>query len=513
MSFAGRITGTLEGRGDVPLLFAHGATLTGAELLKRGRLFTNMLRWLELGAGDVVAHLLPGDWEAVVVHLGCLLGGSVSFPVNPRLPTEEILSLLRRSRARLVVAPRTLLEKLAGSNGLATPKDARGPRIPLEDEGAAPHALAAELLDSSLSGAARAPERSDRAPRPEDGALIVSTSGTTGRPKLVLHTQRSLEAGWAALSRRWHLTPDDHLYLTLPLFHVHGLCLGLHGLLAGGHRVTLDREFDAGRAREILAARDRGVTLFYGTPTHYRRLAREVSAHPQRLDSLRFCGCGSAPLGEEERGSLATGLGAPIVERYGLSEVLILTAQDPRQKGRAGAVGPPLDGVEIRCVDEAGKPARRGEVQARTPACFEGYVGEPEATAQAFTSDGWFRTGDEGAWTDEGELRLTGRLKDILITGGENVSPSQVENVLRAVPGVREAAVLGLPDPEWGERIVALIVAGDEFDPQRLIEAGRRHLAPHQRPKEIRRVVELPRNAMGKLDRARLPEVFRHARR
>ena len=512
MSLARRITRTLEERDDTPLLFTEETTLTAAALLRRGRLFARMLRWLEIPPAGVVAHLLPPGWEAVVVHLGCLLGGQVSFPLNPQLPSNDLEDLLARSDARLVVAPRALLEELARPEGLEPEGGALGPRLSL-GAGPPPHALALELLESSLAGAARAPRRDGSEPGPADGALIVTTSGTTGHPKLVLHTQGSLEAGWTALAARWHLTADDHLYLALPLFHVHGLCLGIHGLLAGGHKVTLDRGFDARRARDVLGNPQRGITLFYGVPTHYRRLVREAEAHPFRLDPLRFCASGSAPLGEYERDIVAEKLGAPIVERYGLSEVLILTAQEPAGTGRAGAVGPPLDGVALRCVDGEGKPAARGEVQARTPACFARYVGDEEATARAFTPDGWFRTGDEGTWTEEGELRITGRLKDILISGGENVAPSQVERVLAALPGVEEVAVLGLPDPEWGERIVALVVPGKGFDRERFIEDGRRRLVPHQRPKEIRTVDRLPRNAMGKLDRSRLPEVFRHADR
>ncbi len=513
MSFAGRITRTLGERGDTPLLFTERAPLTAAELLERGHLFARMLRWLEIPPGGVVAHLLPAGWEAVVVHLGCLLAGRVSFPLNPHLPRTDLRDLLARADARVVAAPRALLDELAQPAGLEPVGGALGPRLLLEDENSPPHALAMELMESSLAGAARAPRGAEVKPDAEDGAVIVTTSGTTGRPKLVLHTQGSLDAGWAALAARWRLTSDDHLYLALPLFHVHGLCLGLHGLLAGGHRVTLDGGFDVRRARGVLGARERGITLFYGVPTHYRRLLREAESHPFRLDHLRFCASGSAPLGEQERVTLTERLGVPLVERYGLSEVLILTAQDPMGAGRAGAVGTPLQGVELRCVEDAGDPATKGEVQARTPACFSEYVGEPEATSRAFTADGWFRTGDEGVWTDAGELRLTGRLKDILITGGENVAPTQVEQVLAAVPGVAEAAVLGLPDPDWGERIVALVVPGEDFDVKRLIETGQRRLAPHQRPKEIRRVDRLPRNAMGKLDRSRLPEVFRHADR
>ncbi len=324
---------------------------------------------------------------------------------------------------------------------------------------------------------------------PDADALIVYTSGTTGRPKGAVHTHASLLAGVRAVVQAWGWQPDDRLLLALPLFHVHGLGAGLFGTLTAGASAVVFDHFDE---EAIVTAR--GATMFFGVPTMYHRLA--ASGRAGRLAPLRLCVCGSAPLAADLWHDLR-GQGVEVLERYGMTETLLTLSNPLRGERRPGAVGRPLPGVEaaLEDVDEDGV----GELLVRGRALCRGYWGRTDAVADA---DGWFATGDLASVADDGYVAIEGRRTELIITGGHNVYPAEVEAVLARHPGVQEVAVVGLPSAEWGETVVAFVVGAP--DPAELRDLAEAELAPFKRPRELRLVESLPRNALGKVVRKEL---------
>jgi acyl-CoA synthetase (AMP-forming)/AMP-acid ligase II len=310
-----------------------------------------------------------------------------------------------------------------------------------------------------------------------------------------------------ALAEIWAWTADDLLVHALPLFHVHGLVLGVLGPLRLGGRLRHLGTFDPAA---VAGAFEDGATLMFGVPTMYHRLARAAEEDPRVAAALRrarLLVSGSAPLSADDHARVARATGQAILERYGMTETLMITAV--RGVARPGYVGTPLPGVELRVLDEGGAPvpaddATIGGVQVRGPSVFAGYLGRPDATRDAL-HDGWFETGDLGVVAPDGTLRLVGRRStDLIKSGGYRIGAGEIEAALLEHPAVAEAAVRGLPDPDLGERIVAWVVLRDEVGDRVLIDHVAAQLTPHKRPREIRRVAELPRNAMGKVVKQRL---------
>ena len=282
--------------------------------------------------------------------------------------------------------------------------------------------------------------------------------------------------------------------LALPLFHVHGLGVGINGSLCAGGSIVLRRHFDASDVAEHCSAG--GVSMFFGVPTMYQRLASSGTA--ASLSPLRLLVSGSAPLPAALANEVAGQSGQVPLERYGMTETIMLTSNPYDGPRKPGTVGFPLPGVELRLAPGS------GEVEVRGPNVIAGYYQRPEANAEAFTADGWFRSGDLGEIDDDGYLRLAGRSKELIITGGYNVYPREVEEVLATHPGVREVAVVGRESEAWGEEVTAVIVADREIAVDQLREHAARELAPYKVPKRIEFADELPRNAMGKIVRGEL---------
>ena len=328
---------------------------------------------------------------------------------------------------------------------------------------------------------------------PGDPALLCYTSGTTGAPKGAVLAHGNLLASAEALRLAWRWEPDDRLVLALPLFHIHGLGVGLHGtLLAGASAVLLPR-FEAGAVLD--AARDHQATLFFGVPTMYARLA--ASPRAAELGRLRLCVSGSAPLPPTVFERLAERAGQRVLERYGMTETIMNVSNPYDGERRPGTVGLPLPGVELRLAG-----GDQGEVLLRGPNVFSGYWGNPAATAEAFDPDGWFRTGDLGSFDERGYLRIEGRSKELIITGGYNVHPREVEELLLEHAGVAEAAVVGTPSEEWGEQVTAFVVPADPAAPpgrEELLAFAAERLAGFKRPRVVHYVEALPRNALGKV--------------
>jgi malonyl-CoA/methylmalonyl-CoA synthetase len=335
--------------------------------------------------------------------------------------------------------------------------------------------------------------------------LMLYSSGTTGRPKGVVHNHANLASSMRALQAVWRFTPDDILVNVLPLFHIHGLSFATHLSLLTGSCMHVEDAFHPRRTLDVVG---RG-TVFMAIPTfYYSFLDRpEFRAVARGWRDVRLFTCGSAPIRPEVLPDLESALGRPVINRYGMTEAHVITSLPLDGPWPQGSVGVPLDGVAVRVVDDDGEPAvpgQVGSVQLRGPNLFRAYWGQPDATREAFAS-GWFDTGDLGSRDAGGFLTLVGRKNDLIITNGFNVYPQVVERAINECSGVRESAVVGLPDRKRGERVVAAVVRTDETLSERALRTylGER-LVDYQRPADIVFVPALPRNTMGKVLRREL---------
>ncbi|WP_373048008.1 AMP-binding protein [Vulgatibacter sp.] len=455
--------------GDDSLSFAalaHGADSHAARLLASG-----------LRPGDRVAVWAVPHLATVVALVGNARAGLVTVPLNPALGERELEHVLRDA------APQRIFAASPGAFEARTPfVDA------IELDGAGYRALPEVASDAPL--------------------LVLYTSGTTGAPKGAILTHRNAAANLDGLATAWGWTDADVLVHALPLFHVHGLVLGLFGSLRAGSTLVLLPKFSP---EAICAAFEGDASMLFAVPTMYHRIAEHLEAHPDDragIAGARLLVSGSAALPVREHERLAALLGQRVVERYGLTETLIDCAIRHDGERRAGTVGPPVEGVEIRLVDDhrrpiaAGDEGAIGEIAVRGPNVFAGYLNRPEATAEVIDGDGWFYTGDLATRSADGYLRIVGRrATDLIKTGGYKVGAGEIEAALLEHPAVREAAVVGAPDEDLGERIVAFVVPSDGAcaDENALIEHVARLLAPHKRPRAVHLVAELPRNAMGKV--------------
>lgn len=347
--------------------------------------------------------------------------------------------------------------------------------------------------------------------------LLLYTSGTTGNPKGAQLTARNMAACLDGLAEAWGLGPQDTVVHALPLFHVHGLVLGLFGALRRGSALCWVPRFDPARVASALVQHAVPPTrsVLFAVPTMHHRLADAAEGDPhirEGLAAAHLLISGSAALPQRERARIEALSGKKVLERYGLTETLILCAQRHDGARQPGTVGPPLRGVELRLVDEERRPIAAGEpfgeVAVRGPTVFAGYLNLPHATAAVLDEEGWFYTGDLAARDADGELRIVGRrATDLIKCGGYKVGAGEVESALLEHPQVREAAVVGVPDADLGERIVAYVVARQPVADRELEAHVAALLSPHKRPREIRFVGELPRNAMGKVQKHRLAEM------
>jgi malonyl-CoA/methylmalonyl-CoA synthetase len=341
-------------------------------------------------------------------------------------------------------------------------------------------------------------------PDGEDLAMIAYTSGTTGRSKGAMLLHRNLVANIESICEAWRWTADDHLLLTLPLFHTHGLMVGAHGTLFAGASAELHRSFDAARVYDALL--DGSFTMFFGVPTMYTRLLREAESRDERPDPLRLYVAGSAALSPQAFERFEELFGERILERYGMTETGMNLTNPYDGERRPGTVGKPFPGQEARVVDIESRevlPAGEvGEIEVRGPHVFRGYWNRPDATEEVLGEDGWFRTEDLGSVSEDGYFTISGRTKELIISGGYNVYPREVEEVLEGHPGVAEVAVVGLPDEEYGEKVTAAVVSDDpELTAEEVKDFCQDDLAGYKKPREVFFVEELPRNALGKVQK------------
>jgi fatty acid CoA ligase FadD36 len=420
------------------------------------------------GAGRVAVLATPTA-STVLAITGCLIAGVPFVPVPADVGVAERRHMLTDSGVQAWLGPE--------------PDQPEGlPHIPVRLHARSWH---------------RYPE-----PSPDATAMIIYTSGTTGLPKGVVLSRRAIAADLDALAQAWQWTADDVLVHGLPLFHVHGLVLGLLGSLRIGNRfVHTGKPTPAGYAQ---ACSEAGGTLFFGVPTVWSRVVADESA-AEALRPARLLVSGSAPLPVPVFDGLAELTGHQPIERYGASESLITISTRADGERRAGWVGLPVAGVQTLLLDDNGDPVPNdgetvGRLQVRGPMMFDGYLNRPEATAEAFDADGFYRTGDVAVVDGEGMHRIVGRESvDLIKSGGYRVGAGEIETSLLGHPGVQEAAVVGLPDEDLGQRIVAFVVGSAELKPDELINYVAQELSVHKRPREVRIVDGLPRNAMGKV--------------
>ncbi len=422
-------------------------------------------------------------------YLGALRAGAVVVLANPGYTAAELGHLVADSGAVLAFADREPARRLAGL----------GPGSAL---------VTADVRE--LPGQTR--PATGIAARPHDTALLAYTSGTTGRPKGVPLTHRQLTVSIRAAMAAWQWHADDVLVHALPLYHQHGLG-GLHAALISGGTVHIRSKFSA--ADLVQAAGDTRASVLFAVPTIYQALLESPAARPGGLRHLRLAVCGSAPLSPALAARLPAVLGRLPLVRYGTTESG-LNVSNPVADPRGDTIGVPLPGVlaRIQAADGPADPGADGEIQVRGPHVFAGYWNDPAATRAAFTPDGWFRTGDIGAVDPAtAHLVIRGRTKEMIISGGMNVYPREVEIVLEGHPSVAEAAVAGVPDERWGERVTAWVVLrdGHGFDEAALIAHARTLLAGYKCPKRVFRLDELPRNQLGKLVRSASSPSFRRS--
>jgi malonyl-CoA/methylmalonyl-CoA synthetase len=457
--------------GELTLDYAELATVAGT-----------LARELRTSAPRRVAVWATPSLHTSVAVVGALLAGVAAVPINPKIGERELEHIVSDSTPSLVLAE---------------------PGVVL------PPALAAlPRKDVELTGV---PGELPPEPDPETPALIVYTSGTTGPPKGVVVPRRAIASTLDALEDAWQWTAEDVLVHALPLFHVHGLILGILGPLRRGGSVRHLGRFSVEAVAKELATE---ATMMFGVPTMYHRVAGAVGEDPELAKAFgraRLLVSGSAALPVHDHQRITAATGQRVVERYGMTETLMNTSVRADGERKPGTVGVPLRGVELRLVDESGEVVETaetvGEIQVRGSNLFTEYLNRPDATAEVFT-DGWFRTGDMAVRDDDGYVRIVGRkATDLIKSGGYKIGAGEIENALLEHPGVAEAAVTGEPDPDLGERIVAWIVPrGDAPDESELVDHVARLLSPHKRPRVVRFLAALPRNDMGKVLKRALPQ-------
>jgi malonyl-CoA/methylmalonyl-CoA synthetase len=476
-----------EGTPERLCLSFEGERWTYEQLRERAETFAAALRTWGLRPGERVALFLGNSPDFLAAYLGTHLAGGVIVPVNTAYRRTELQHIFDDAGVRLSLTDgerRPELERVY--------KDLPALEALVE---------VGEELDAFLDSA-----EGDETGLPggEDLAVIAYTSGTTGRSKGAMLLHRNLVANTKSICEAWRWSADDHLLLALPLFHTHGLMVGAHGTLFAGASAELHRSFDASRVYDALL--EGSFTMFFGVPTMYTRLLREAESRDERPRALRLYVAGSAALSPQAFEKFEKLFGERILERYGMTETGMNLTNPYDGERRAGTVGKPFPGQEARVVDiESREPLPAGEVgeiEVRGPHVFKGYWNRPDATGEVLGEDGWFRTEDLGWVSEDGYFTISGRTKELIISGGYNVYPREVEEVLEGHPGVAEVAVVGLPDEEYGEKVTAVVVSDDpELTAEEVKDFCRDDLAGYKKPREVFFVDELPRNALGKVQK------------
>ncbi|WP_119289069.1 malonate--CoA ligase [Azohydromonas sediminis] len=468
--------------------------------LERGTaMLANLLASLGLPPGSRIAAQVDKSVEAMMLYLAVLRAGHVYLPLNTAYQAGEIEYFVGNAEPAVVVCAKRnfgWVSRIAFNAGVKHV-------YTLDDD------RSGTLLDRAASQ----PDTHEPAvAQADDLAVIIYTSGTTGRSKGAMLTHENLRSNARVLKDYWGWQPGDVLIHALPIFHVHGLFVAIHGALLNGSPMIWFGRFDP----KAVVARLPDATVFMGVPTLYVRMLGESALTREQCAHMRLFVSGSAPLLIETFNAWRERTGHTILERYGMSETVMLTSNPyrPESARRGGTVGFPLPGVQLRIRDDKGRPVPTGEVghiEVKGPNVFKGYWRMPEKTADDFTDDLWFKTGDVGKIDADGYVTIVGRSKDLVITGGYNVYPAEVEALINELPGVAESAVIGVPHPDFGEGVVAVVVPrpGAALDPDGIVATLKTKIAGYKVPKRVVVVPELPRNQMGKVQKNVLRDAHR----
>ncbi|MDE2368922.1 MAG: malonyl-CoA synthase [Burkholderiales bacterium] len=476
---------------------------TWRDIERGSAMIANLIASLELPPASRIAVQVDKSVEALLLYLAVLRAGHVYLPLNTAYQAAELDYFIANAEPAVVVCTSRnfgWVSQLAFQRGV-------GHVYTLDDD----------RSGTLLARAAFHPDSHETVRRgADDLAAIVYTSGTTGRSKGAMLTHGNLLSNARVLQSYWGWRSaeegGDRLIHALPIFHVHGLFVAVHGALINGSPMIWFNRFDA----RAVAARLPEATVFMGVPTLYTRLLAEPGLTREACAGMRLFISGSAPLLIETFKAWQERTGHTILERYGMSETVMLTSNPyrPESARRGGTVGLPLPGVGVRVHDEKGRPLHAGEIggiEVKGPNVFKGYWRMPEKTADEFTTDLWFKTGDVGRIDEDGYLTIVGRSKDLIISGGYNVYPAEIEGYANELPGVLESAVVGVPHPDFGEAVVAVLVPrpGAQIDGDAVIAALKSQIANFKVPKRVFISAELPRNAMGKVQKNLLRDQHR----
>ena len=478
-----------------------GSRVSYAELDARSAQLANFLTGLGLAKGDRVTAQIDKSPEGLYLYLGCIRAGFVFHPLNTAYQKSELDYFVGNAEPALIICSQpylSVMTELAATHGV--------PHV---------YSLEADGSGSLMAAAADSGREFDTVHNDaDDMAALLYSSGTTGRPKGIMLSHHNLASNASTLMSLWGFTADDVLLHALPIFHVHGLFVAIGCSLMSGSKMIYLPKYDA---REVMAQLPHSTVLM-GVPTFYTRLLAEPDFGAETCRAMRLFISGSAPLLEETFQQFAERSGHTILERYGMSETAMSTSNPLDGERKAGTVGPTLPGVSARIVDGEGVELPVGEIgdlQVKGPNVFNGYWRMPEKTAEDFTADGFFNTGDKARLDSDGYVAIVGRAKDLVICGGLNVYPKEVELVIDDIPGVLESAVIGVPHPDFGEGVVAVVVRDPNADKSAAVDeekinaVTRAELANFKVPKRVVFMDALPRNTMGKVQKAALRETYR----
>jgi malonyl-CoA/methylmalonyl-CoA synthetase len=467
--------------------------------LERGTAkIANLFASLQLPAGSRIAAQVEKSPEALMLYLATIRAGFVYLPLNSAYRASEMEYFIGNATPAVVVcSPKnfgwiTQIAFRAGTRHVFT-----------LDE---PHQ--GRNSGTLLSRAVHHADHFDTVHRdPDDLAAILYTSGTTGRSKGAILSHDNLASNIRVLQDAWQWQPDDVLLHALPLFHIHGLFVAAHGALMNGSKTIFLSKFDSGSVMQHLSR----ATVFMGVPTYYVRLLSDPTLNHEACKNIRLFVSGSAPLLTETFETFIEKTGHTILERYGMSETAMLTTNPYQGPRKAGTVGPALPGVSVRVMNQEAQLCGTneiGDIQVKGRNIFKGYWQMPEKTVEEFTEDGYFKTGDVGRVDADGYVSIVGRSKDLIISGGYNVYPKEIESVIDEMSGVLESAVIGVPHADFGEAVVAVVVLreGATLSEAALIDTLKTHIANFKVPKRVHFIAALPRNTMGKVQKNVLRE-------
>lgn len=481
------------------LILRSGRTLSYGDIDTLSAQMANVLNASGAQPGDRVAVQVEKSPEAVALYLACMRGGFVYLPLNSAYRDEELEYFLSDAEPTIAIGdpgsevlasatakqnvPRYLTLGTAGDGTLME----RASHIPIQ------HAIVDRIAS--------------------DLAAILYSSGTTGKPKGVMLSHGNLVSNALTLHQLWQFEPNDVLLHALPIFHTHGLFVALNTTLLNGTSILFHTKFSADDVIDDIPR----ATVMMGVPTFYVRLLTNPGFGRGTCKNMRLFISGSAPLLSETFSEFESRTGHSILERYGMTEAGMITSALPRKSRRANTVGWPVPDVSLRIVTEAGEPTAdglTGEIQIKGPSVFHGYWRKPDKTAEDFTSDGYFKTGDLAHTEPDGMISIVGRAKDMMISGGFNVYPKEIESLIDALPGIDESAVIGMPHADFGEAGLAVVTLKPdtrEFDTARAVAHLKGKLANYKVPKLMIVAETLPRNSMGKVQKKILRETYRAA--